>query len=124
MIAIDTSSLVHFLAGSAGHDVDAVDLALAQSQACLPPVVLSEVLSDPALPKRLERLLLEIPVLRLQDGFWERAGRLRAHVIGSGHKAKLADTLIAQSCLDSGVALVTRDKDFSHFTDAGLEILP
>ncbi len=124
MIALDTSSLVHFLAGSAGRDVDAVDAALVHSQACLPPVVLSEVLSDPKLPKRLEDALLQIPVIPLKPGYWERAGRLRALAIRGGHKAKLADTLIAQACLDHEVPLVTRDSDFRHFEAAGLRVLP
>ena len=124
MIALDTSSLVHYLGGSTGKDVQAVDVALAQSQACLPPVVLSEVLSDPKLPPPLEEILLQIPVLTLEPGFWERAGRLRARVIAAGHKAKLADTLIAQSCLDHDVSLVTRDPDFRHFVATGLTIVP
>ena len=124
MIALDTSSLVHYLAGSEGGDVDAADIALAQSQACLPPVVLSEVLSDPGLPGKVEKLLLQLPLLALEADFWERAGRLRARVIGAGHKAKLADTLIAQSCLDHDVPLVTRDDDFRHFVPAGLQLLP
>jgi predicted nucleic acid-binding protein len=47
---------------------------------------------------------------------------LRAGVIAKGHKAKLADTLIAQSCLDHGVALVTRDPDFARFAAAGLRL--
>ena len=120
MIALDTSSLVHYLGGSAGKDVDAVDVALAQSQACLPPVVLSEVLSDPELLRPLEEVLLRIPTLDLRPGYWERAGRLRAQVIAGGHKAKLADTLIAQSCLDHDVPLITRDRDFQPFVTAGL----
>jgi predicted nucleic acid-binding protein len=101
-----------------------VDIALAQSQACLPPVVLSEVLSDPNLPRPLEEVLLQIPILELKQGFWERAGRLRGRVISSGWKAKLADSLIAQSCLDHDVPLVTRDRDFRRFSSAGLRLLP
>ena len=124
MIALDTSSLVHYLAGSAGRDVDAVEVALTDSQACLPPVVLSEILSDPKLPSGLEKIVLRIPQLEVTAGFWERAGRLRARVIATGHKAKLADTLIAQSCLDHGAALITRDSDFAHFSRAGLRLLP
>lgn len=124
MIALDSSSLVHYLAGSAGEDVEAVDIALAESQACLPPVVRSEVLSDPSLPRRLEEVLLQIPALDLTPGFWERAGRLRAQVREAGHKAKLADTLIAQSCLDHDVPLVTRDRDLRHFVAVGLRLLP
>jgi len=124
LIALDTSSLVHYLAGSTGRDVETTDIALAESQACLPPVVLSEVLSDPKLPRKVEKLLLQVPMLEPGSGFWERAGRLRARIIGAGHKAKLADTLIAQSCLDHEVPLVTRDDDFRHFVPAGLRLLP
>lgn len=72
MIALDTSSLVHYLGGSEGADVEAVDVALAQSQACLPPVVLSEVLSDPKLPGALEQLLLEASGWQV-DVAWGRA---------------------------------------------------
>ena len=124
MIALDTSSLVHYLAGSPGPDVEAVDVALIESQACLPPVVLSEILSDSKLPRAVEEVVLQIPTLELAAGYWERAGRLRARVAAAEHKAKLADTLIAQSCLDHGVPLVTRDRDFSHFAAAGLQLVP
>lgn len=124
MIALDTSSLAHYLAGSSGRDVEAVDLALSQSQACLPPVVLCELLSDPERPAALEASLLRIPLLEIEAGFWERAGRLRARVLARGHKAKLADTLIAQTCIDHEVPLVTRDSDFRRFVDAGLRLVP
>ena len=124
MIALDTSSLVHYLGGSPRNDVEAVDIALVESQACLPPVVLSELLSDPKLSRAVEDVILQIPILEPMDGYWERVGRLRARVIRAGHKAKLADTLIAQSCLDHDVPLVTRDGDFQHFAKAGLRILP
>ncbi len=51
--------------------------------------------SDPKRPAVLEKALLEIPVLELKPGFWELAGPLRARVIATGHKARLADSLIA-----------------------------
>jgi len=50
VIALDSSSLIAYLSGSKGGDVDAVEFALRQKQAVLPPVVLSELLSDPKLP--------------------------------------------------------------------------
>ncbi len=40
------------------------------------------------------------------------ARRLRKQ---KGLRAKIADTLIAQSCIDHDVALITRDGDFRHF---------
>jgi predicted nucleic acid-binding protein len=63
--------------------------------------------------------LLELPLLEISEGYWERAGRLRATVLARGLRARLADTLIAASCIDHGVTLVTRDPDFRHFSKLG-----
>lgn len=115
MIALDTSSLVAYLSGDSGGDTDAVQIALEQHQACLPPAVLAELLSDPKLPAFAATLFRALPLLTLSDGYWERVGSLRAAVIARGRKARLADALIAQSCLDHDVPLVTRDADFRNF---------
>lgn len=122
MIAIDTSSLRRFLAGDKGRDVDAVRVAIARGEAVLPPVVLSEILSDPALPPALIQDIANVPLLEVRSGFWQRAGLLRARLIKAGHKAKLAEVLIAQSCLDHELPLVTQDRDFRHFTKVGLKL--
>src|ERR1700682_3358827 len=105
MIAIDTSSWVAYLSGDQGRDVEEVDAALALKQVVLPPVVLSELLSNAKLPKTYIALLKEIPLLSVQEGYWERSGILRAKVLTKGHKARLADTLIAQSCIDHATLL-------------------
>jgi predicted nucleic acid-binding protein len=60
----------------------------------------------------------------IEAGFWERAAATRATVLAKKLRARLADTLIAQSCIDHGVALVTRDSDFRHFArHAGLVLV-
>jgi predicted nucleic acid-binding protein len=123
VIAIDTSAFIAYLSGDEGSDVAAVDTALASHHACLPPVVLTELLSDPKLSKSVRALFQELPLLELTEGFWERAGHLRASALSRRHKAKLADTLIAQACIDQGVPLITRDQDFRHFAGAGLALL-
>ncbi len=115
MIAVDTSTLIAYLAGEKGPDVEALDAALAHNQARLPPVVVTETLSAPGASDRLAGLILALPALVIADGFWERAGRLRRRILARGLKAPLADALICQSCLDHGLALVTRDGDFKHF---------
>jgi predicted nucleic acid-binding protein len=49
---------------------------------------------------------------------------LRAKVLGRGRKARLGDALIAQSCIDGGGSLLTRDRDFRAFSEtAGLGLL-
>jgi hypothetical protein len=118
MIAIDTSSFIAYLSGGHGDDVEAVDAAIVGGQACLPPVVLTELLSDPKLPGRVLNLFKELPLLPTTEGYWERAGALRAAVLARGRKARLADTLIAQSCIDSDIPLITRDSDFEQFVRA------
>ncbi len=116
MIALDTSSLVAYLSNEAGRDVDAVEVALAERQACLPPAVLAELLSDPRLPAVTAGLFRQLPQLPITAGYWERVGLLRADVIAQGRKARLADALIAQSCLDHSATLITRDGDFRNFS--------
>jgi predicted nucleic acid-binding protein len=121
MIALDSSSIIAFLSGEHGVDVAVVESALKLHQGILPPVVVTELLSDPALRAGIKLLLRAVPWLEIRDGYWERAGDLRRRLLRVGLKARLADTLIAQSCIDHSVALVTRDKDFRHFaTHAGL----
>lgn len=124
MIAADSSSLIAYLSGRTGDDVDAIDRALQDQQLYLPPLVLSELLSDPKLPPQVASVLQQIPLLKLPDGFWERAGRLRSRLIARKRRARLADTLIAQSCLDNELALITRGAGFRAFAEmADLKIV-
>ncbi len=124
MIAVDTSSWVAYLEGGEGDDVALLDQALRDQQVGLPPVVLTELLSSPELPAPLLGFLADVPPLEIQAGFWERAGGLRRTVLGRGRRARLGDALIAQTCLDHGVLLITRDADFKAFAEvAGLRIV-
>lgn len=124
MIAADTSSMVAFLEGDEGDDVDVIQSALEHQQLALPPVVLSELLSDPSISRTVRSLLAGLPLLDVEPGFWERAGMLRAGILKQRRKARVADALIAQSCLDQSAPLVTRDRDFRHFAAAaGLPLL-
>jgi predicted nucleic acid-binding protein len=124
VIAVDTSSMIAFLEGAPGDDVELVQSALDHQQLVLPPPVLTELLSDPALEPSVRALLTALPQLQLEPGFWDRAGLLRASVLKRRLNARVADALIAQSCLDQTVPLVTRDKDVRHFAKAvGLALL-
>ncbi len=115
MIAIDTSSLVEFLKGSKGKDIDLTEIALEENNLILPPIVLSEIFSDPKLSNRIKKSLQDIPSLALIDGFWIRAGQLRSQVLAEKQRARLGDALIAQFCIDHDIALLTRDRDFKAF---------
>jgi len=122
VIAADTSSLRRFLAGQNGADVEALTDAIAQRSIVLPPVVLTEMLSDRS-ASQTAGILTSLPLLEVLEGYWARAGELRARVIAAGYKSKVADALIAQSCLDHGVPLITNDRDFRHYVEYGLDLV-
>ena len=123
MIALDTSSTIAFLSGERGSDVIAVETALRFQNGVFPPVVVTELLSDPAVRAGVAAMSRAVPRLEIFGGYWERAGELRARLLRRGLKARLAYTLIAQSCLDHRVPLLTRDRDFRNFaTHAGLRL--
>lgn len=87
------------------------------------PVVLTELLSDPKLPWAVAETLSEAPLVETTSGHWQRAGALRAKVLAKRRKARLGDALIAQSCLDGGVPLITQDRDLRSFAEAaGLDL--
>jgi hypothetical protein len=118
VIAADTSTWVAYLEGGAGDDVELLDQALEDRQVVMAPVVLTELLSDPKLPSDVAKTLLEVPLIEVESEYWQRAGALRAKVLAKRRRARLGDALIAQSCIDRGIRLVTRDRDFRAFVEA------
>lgn len=118
MIAADTSTWVAFLQGETGEDADILDRALADRQVLMSPVVLTELLSDPKLPATVAARLSEVPLIDITPGFWTRAGALRSKALSKRRKARLSDALIAQTCMDRDIPLLTRDRDFRAFTEA------
>jgi predicted nucleic acid-binding protein len=124
MIAVDTSTWIGYLQGDDGHDSELLDRALQNRQVVMVPVVLTEVLSDSNLPADVARTLLQLPLIEIEPGYWQRASELRAKVLQKRRKARLGDALIAQSCIDRDLSLLTRDRDFQAFVEAaGLDLV-
>jgi len=125
MIAADTSTWIAFLEGDRGQDAQMLDRALEERRVLMVPAALTELLSDPKLPSGVADLLSEVPMIDIEPGYWQRAGALRAKVLSKRRKARFGDALIAQSCIDRGIPLLTRDRDFRAFVEAaGLDIVP
>jgi predicted nucleic acid-binding protein len=77
------------------------------------------------LPPDVAESLTALPLLEVEPGDWQRARELRAKVLAKRRKARLGNALIAQTCLDRGVTLVTRDRDFEAFAEAaGHDLAP
>lgn len=118
MIAADTSTWIAYLEGGTGEDVELLDRALEDRRVLMVPAVLAELLSDPDLPAGVAETLIEIPMMEIAAGYWNRAGTLRAKALKRRRKARLGDALIAQSCVDGEIPLLTRDRDFRAFAEA------
>jgi predicted nucleic acid-binding protein len=123
LIALDTSAVSRFLDGSPPADAAFVRRSVADGTAVLSPIVLTEVLSRPTLDEEAWQIVLSIPMLPILEGYWARAGAIRAELKRNLFKANLADVLVAQSCIDFDVPLIAYDRDFRHFVSAGLKLL-
>ena len=124
MIAADTSTWIAFLEGETAPDTELLDQALDDRQLVMIPVVLTELLSDPKLSVSVAKALCDVPSIELGTGYWQRAGELRAKVLARRSRARLREALIAQSCIDGGISLLTRDRDFRAFIEAaGLKLV-
>lgn len=115
MIAADTSSVVNFLTRQHTPDALLVEAAFRAETLRLPPPVVAELLSSPKAEPALRGIIDMAGMLPISDHFWSRAGEIRCRLLSSGLKARLADTLIAQCCIDADVPLITRDGDYRHF---------
>ena len=119
MIAADTSVLIDFFQQSRSAACDLLHTHIHENSVMLPPVVLSEMLSSPNPQPDSYWQLDDFLTLEITEGYWERAGLLRRKIRQKGLKAALGDALIAQSCIDHGVPLLTLDKDFKHYAKHG-----
>ena len=117
MIAADTSTWIAYLEGAPGHDTQLLDQALADHRLLMIPPVFTELLSDPLLSPAVLKQLMDLPMIDVETGYWRRAGLLRAKVLSNRRKARLGDALIAQTCLDRNIPLLTRDQDFRAFAE-------
>lgn len=124
MIAADTNIWIAYFSKKDRQLEYIMDDYIDRAAIYMPPVVLSELLSDPEFPERNIPYLKTAPIMEVLEGYWIRAGRMRAGLILKGFKPKLPDTLIAQSCIDHDVPLLTRDDGFKIFKKhAGLKLV-
>lgn len=115
MIAADSSAMISYFDGKKSLATERIDEALFNHNLIIPPVVLSELLSDPNLSKKHFDQISLLPTLEIKEGYWQRSGLMRSKLIAKKLKARLADVLIAQSCIDYDISLIAIDADFRHF---------
>jgi predicted nucleic acid-binding protein len=119
LIAADSSVIVDLLEGRVTPQRATLEALLSEARAVLAPATIAEILSDPTGGRQAEAILSQFILLPITDGYWERAGLLRAKLRRAKRKAALGYALIAQSCIDADVALLTSDSDFEAFAKIG-----
>ncbi|MGE0740325.1 MAG: PIN domain-containing protein [Hyphomonadaceae bacterium] len=119
MIAVDTSVLVDWLDQIDTPQTRRVSGFAQTGAGVIAAVTITELLSDPRGSRAMSGALVAFPILPVAQGYWERAGLLRAKVRKAGRKAALGDALIAQACIDADLPLLTSDTDFAAFVKLG-----
>ena len=107
--------MIDWLKGIETHQTGLIATAMDGDGLCLPPPVEAELLSFPTPQPQLGRVLSRLPRLDTSEGMWMRTGLARRRLKSMGFKAALADSLIAQFCIDADVPLIATDTDFRHF---------
>jgi predicted nucleic acid-binding protein len=115
VVAVDSSSLIGLIQGDSRPDVALLVAALQARAIEIPPAALTEVLSEPTLPSHYRDVVLALPQLAITPDYWVRAAATRSILLARKLRAPLPNTLIAQSCIDHDVPLITGDPDFRHF---------
>lgn len=123
MIAVDTNVLRRYFRGVIDSHTAIVAEAINSDDAFLPPIVLTEAMSNPDLHDHEFVRTCSLPLLTLFHGYWLRAGNLRRQLITDHRAAPIADCLIAQACIDAGVPLLTDDGGFTRYIEFGLKLL-
>ena len=119
MIVADISVLIPWAEGNPTNKTRLLRLHMLRGTLRVAPVSLTELLSAPKLGSEIQLVAETLDLLDLRDGYWARAGLLRGRCLAAGRRARLADTLIAQACLDADLPLLTNDSDFEVFVQIG-----
>jgi predicted nucleic acid-binding protein len=124
MIGIDASVAIPWFEGADYPEVRLLGELILNNTAVYPAVVVTEVLSGPKVSSALTAVFPDAVILPIEPGYWIRAGQLRSRIKSLGRRARLADTLVAQACLDADIPLLARDSDFDVFVEvAGLRLV-
>jgi predicted nucleic acid-binding protein len=115
LIVADSSVLIPWAEGLVTAQTDLLDQQIAQGTLRVAPVSITELLSAPNLRPEVRLVAETLDLLELRDGYWARTGLLRGRCIAAGRRARIADALIAQACLDADLPLLTNDADFEVF---------
>jgi len=113
-VVVDTSVWIDFFCG---RPALALEDALRQGAAVLPPVVIAELISGAQHARdqaAIAGLVEELPVHETPPAHWIRTGELRRLLKQKGLSVSTPDAHIAQCALDRDAVLLSRDAVFTR----------
>ncbi len=117
MIVVDTTVWADWFNGRETVEVRRLDQALADEEAGLTPMILTEVLQGFRADSDFDRaraVLMRLPVLELDvDGHVAAAGLFRRLRRRGVTVRGAVDCVIAETCIVAGAELLTGDRDFT-----------
>jgi hypothetical protein len=78
---------------------------------------LTELLSDPGVASKVSKIVFKL-LLRGSAWILGTGGCVSRKVLSKQRTARLGDAFIAQSCIDTGIPLLTRNRDFRNCRNA------
>ncbi len=124
-ILVDTCAWIDFLRSREGNVGDQVETALANDQACLCSVNITELLQGAKGQKEKQQLAFlfeNVDCLEVLAEDWRVAGYLLQTLKTQGITLPLTDALIATVAKRHQIAVLTMDKHFVHLGVGLLEI--
>ena len=112
-VVVDTSVWIDFFAG---RPAKALEDALAQGAAVLPPIVVAELVSGARPGKQRDAiadLMRDLPVHETPFEHWLRVGDLRRRLAEAGIAVSTPDAHVAQCAIDLDAVLLSRDAVFT-----------
>lgn len=124
-ILVDTCAWIDFLRSREGKVGDQVEIALANDQACLCSVNITELLQGAKGQKEKQQLAFlfeNVDCLEVLAEDWRVAGHILQTLKTQGITLPLTDALIATVAKRHQIAVLTMDKHFVHLGVVLLEI--
>ena len=120
MILVDSSVWIDYFRGTATPQTDKLDSMLASEQIAIGDLMLTEVLQGFGSDKEFDqamKLFSSLTVVEIggEETAIQAAKNFRALRALGVTPRKTIDTLIATRCIETGLALLSSDKDFDPF---------
>jgi predicted nucleic acid-binding protein len=115
LVAADSSALIEFFQGRKTKDAKLVEKAIKEGVLALPWIVLSEMLMIENLSLEIKEALSKLTILQPSCNYSKNLAKVRLKMQASKFNANLTQCLVATSCLESNIALISVNRNYLGF---------